>query len=599
MDKKKKLILSVCVAAICLALSLFAFNFFLGSAYRNQLPEYPDFETIPKSLQEQIKVTYRKAYLNPTANNLGKLGMVYHSSSYYEKAIQCYQLAVKKNSSKWIWSYYLGYLNMEQGESNAAIENFLHVVEKNPKNYLALFYAGETFQNLGLTDNAKNIFKKIAVLSDSDFVNENTIKENYFPLETYAMFRLARIYMNTNRLDSAEITLNTIIEDQITFGPAYRLLGNIYNLKGNLTLGNKYNIRANDLADYTPPVDILVDNLALMSRSDKYLPKQIEEAFRNLNFEWAIKLCNHALKYIPENKFVISNTVYGYLLIGDGKKALPYLDQHINYFRDDFKELMNIADLLYDKKFGPQAMNYFNQAKKLEPENSRLVLWLADRGMKKDALILLNEQLKKDPENVKILSDAVHLLLNLGEKEMAITYLTSLERLLPSDTDVKILTGMVEEKEGNLKGAISIYEETFKSDPKDITIVKYLANFYIRNKMWDKAIDHFRLALNYYPNDPFLLEGLGRLLITCPDQKLRDVNEGREYSERAFINFKSPFATKISAGKILASTYAEMGDRKKAYMYLNNTINLARRRNVSKDYLNYLENLLKQYSSAN
>jgi tetratricopeptide (TPR) repeat protein len=599
MIKKRKLILSLCGAAIFLALSLFVLNFFLASTYRNQLPEYPDLETIPKSLREQILVTYRITYLNTTADNLGKLGMVYHSSSYYEKAIQCYQLAVKKNSSKWIWSYYLGYLNMEQGESSAAIENFMRVVEKNPKNYLALFYAGETYQNLGLTENAENIFKKIASLSDSDFVNENTIREIYFPLQTYAMFRLARIYMNTNRLDSAEMTLRKIIENQMTFGPAYRLLGNVYNMKGNLPLSNKYNIRANDLAEYTPPVDNLADNIILMSRSDEYLPKQIEEAFRSLNFEWGIRLCNHALKYIPENKFVISNTIYGYLLIGDGKKALPYLDQHIKYFRDDFKELMNIADLLYDKKFIPQALNYFNQAKKLEPENSRLALWLSERGMKKDGLILLNEQLKNDPENVKILSDAVHLLLNLGEKEMAMTYLTTLKRLSPSDTDVKLLTGMVEEKEGDLKNALSIYEEAFKSDPKDITIVKYLANFYIRNKMWEKAIDHFRLSLNYHPNDPFLLEGLGRLLTTCPNQKLRDLNEGREYSERAFISFKSPFATKISAGKILASAYAELGDRKKAYMYLNKTIDLARRRNVSKDYINYLENILKQYSSAN
>lgn len=599
MNKKRKLILSFCGAAIFLALSLFVFNFFLSSTYRNQLPEYPDFETIPKSLKEQILLTNRKTYFNPTANNLGKLGMVYHSSSYYEKAIQCYQLAVKKNNSEWIWSYYLGYLNMELGESNAAIENFMRVIEKNPKNYLALFYAGEAYQNLGLTDNAENIFKKIVSLNDSDFVNENTIRENYFPLQTYAMYSLARIYMNTTRIDTAEMTLRKIIEDQMAFGPAYRLLGSIYSMKGNLPLSNRYIIRANDLAVYTPPVDILVDNIILMSRSGEFLPKQIEEAFRNLNFEWAIKLCNHALKYIPDNKYVISNTIYGYLLIGDGEKALPYLDQHIKYYKDDFKELMNIADLLYDKNFGPQAMNYFNQAKNIEPGNSRLALWLSDRGMRKDAIILLNEQLKKDPENVKILSDAVHLLLHQGEKEMAMTYLTSLKKLSPSNTEVKILTGMVEEKEGNIKDALSIYEETFKSDPKNITIVKYLANFYIRNKMWDNAINHFKSALNYYPNDPFLLEGLGRLLINCPDQKLRNLNEGKEYSERAYINFKSPFSTKISAGKILASAYAELGDRKKAYMYLKSTINLARRINVPKDYLNYLERLLKQYDSAN
>lgn len=124
MNKKTKLIISISGSAIFLTLSLFALKFIIDSPYRNQLPEYPDFKAISKVLQEQISVAGRKTYRNPSANNLGRLGMVYNSSSFYEKATQCYQLAVKKNSGKWIWSYYLGYLNMELGESGASINNF-------------------------------------------------------------------------------------------------------------------------------------------------------------------------------------------------------------------------------------------------------------------------------------------------------------------------------------------------------------------------------------------------------------------------------------------------------------------------------------------
>ncbi len=597
--KRIRLLISILCLIICLALLVFVVKFIAEGSYRSQLPEYPDFETISKSLQKQISIADRRAYFNPTTNNLGKLGMVYHSCAFYEKATQCYKLAIKKNDKKWIWSYYLGYLNMEQGESNVAIENFKQVIEVNPNNYLALFYTGETFQNLGLIRDAEKIFKKIASTNESDFDKTNTYRDNYFPLETYAMFRLARIYMNSDRLDSAEMTLLEIIDKQMTFGPAYRLLGNLNTIKGNLHLSNIYNIRANDLIDYAPPVDYLIDNIILLSRSDQYLLKQIEEAFRNSNFDWALKLCSHALKYNPDNKYLISNAIIGYLMLGYGEKALPYLEKHIIYFNDDFKELMNVADLLYDKGFKSQAMLYFNQAEKLEPGNSKLTLWLSERGMINDALVLLNKQLTKEPKNTKILSDAVHLLLNLGEKEMAITYLNKLKELLPSGTEVLLLTGMSEEKEGNLKEALSIYEEIYRNDPKDIVVIKYLANFYIRNKIWDKAINHFTSALNDYPNDPFLLEGLGRLLIFCPDQKLRDLNTGKEYSERAWINFNSSFATKISAGKNLAAAYAELGDREKAYNLMNITVNLARRREVTKDYLNYLESLLKKYSLTN
>lgn len=599
MGKKRKLFLSFTGVAICLAFSLFTIKFILDGKYRNQLPEYPDFQTIPKSLQKQISVADRKAFLNPIANNLGKLGMVYYSSAYYEKAALCYQLAEKKNRLDWIWSYYLGYMNLELGESNASVENFRHIIEKDSKNYLALFYTAVAFQNLGLTLSAENIFKKIIALSDRGIIEIDTIRENDFPLQTYAIFRLARIYINSNSLDSAEMVLKELIDKQITFGPAYRLLGNVFTRKGDTILGKKYTIRANDLIEYTPPTDILIDKIALISRSDTYLLKQIDDAIRSRNFNWALKLIDHALKYNPENKYLISKAVTGYFSMGFDRMALPYLGQHIKYFSDDYNELMNIADFLYKKGFTLQALRYFDQAKKIKPDNSRLTLWLADRGMINEAISLLNEQLKKDPGNVKIIIDAVHLFLNLGEIEKAKTYLATLEPRSLLSPEVKKLSGKVAEMKGNLKEALSIYEDAYKNNPKDIYLIKYLVNIYLREKMWDKALHDFRLALNNFPNEPFFLEGLGRLLVSCPDPKLRNVNEGREYSERAFINFKSPFETKISAGRNLATVYAILGDQKNASRYINLTIDLARKGNVSQDYIPYFENLKRQYNISN
>ena len=303
-----KIILSVSLGAGWLAL-LLATMVILDGQYRNQLPDYPEFKDIPKSLQEQISMAGRKAYLNPMANNLGWLSMVYYSSNYYERASQCYQLAVKKNNRKWIWNYYLGYLNLEQGESDKSIENFKIVFKKDPKNYLALFYLADAYQSLGLTDNAESLFKKIAALNDRDIVKRDTIRENDFPLQTYALFRLSRIYMNSNRLDSAEITLKELIENQISFGPAYRLLGTVYTMEGNVLLANKYNVRANDLNEYTPPADVLIDQIAVMSRSDIFLLKYIDDATRSGNVKLALKFFDHALKYLPDNKYLISKAV--------------------------------------------------------------------------------------------------------------------------------------------------------------------------------------------------------------------------------------------------------------------------------------------------
>ena len=402
MNKKRKIILSISGLAICLAISIVVVMFILDAPYRNKLPEYPDFKNVSKAVQHQISDAGLKAYLNPTVENLGELGMVYHSSVFYDKATLCYQLAVEKSKKEWIWNYYLGFLNLEQGESKVSIENFKHVIERNPRNWMALFYTGEAYQNLGLTANAESIYQRIAS-SDVEAGSKIKNRENYFPLQTYAMYNLARIYLNSNRLDSAEMALKEIIKREWTFGPAYRLLGNVYTKKGDLALGKKFINRASDLAEYNAPPDTLVDKIALISRSDQYLLKQIDVAKMSYNFNWELELCTHSMKYIPDDKYLISNIIVLYFILGRDKDVLPLLDQHLKSYNDDFEELMKLADLLVGKGFESQAMDYFNQAKKLQPGSSRLALWLLSNGKKNEAVILVNEQLKKEPDNERIL----------------------------------------------------------------------------------------------------------------------------------------------------------------------------------------------------
>ena len=77
---------------------------------------------------------------------------------------------------------------------------------------------------------------------------------------------------------------------------------------------------------------------------------------------------------------------------------------------------------------------------------------------------------------------------------------------------------------------------------------------------------------------------------------LRNIDEGIEYSERAFINCRYSPATHISAGKNLAITCDNLGDSKKAQLYITKTIDFAHKAKVSREYISQLEILLKQFS---
>jgi hypothetical protein len=117
----------------------------------------------------------------------------------------------------------------------------------------------------------------------------------------------------------------------------------------------------------------------------------------------------------------------------------------------------------------------------------------------------------------------------------------------------------------------------------------------MKMKMWNRAIEHFRKSLGFHPNEPYLLERLGTLLVSCPDKTLRNVREGLEYSERAFIHTGSHSSTLISAGRSLAVAYAASGDRGNSAMVMQKTIQAARRENLPAETIAELERLLQHF----
>lgn len=601
MIRKKKISLILAVGLIILTVALLSGKLITDIPYRRELPLIPDLQTLSTPLREQITAAFKKAKRNPVAGNLGMLGMVYHSNAYYDVAAKCYELAIKKKRTEWIWNYYLGYLGRELGESQAALENFNAVIEKKPGMEIPWFYAGEEYQNSGNNEQAENAFKRISDTQSTPTVRKGAARYDYFPLSTYAGFHLARLYIESGRVEEAEKILKVIIRKYRSYGPAYRLLGNVYRIKGDSVLFNRYTIRANDLPVYAPPVDTLVDKLVLLSRSELYLLKKIDEAEKSVYPEWAMKLVNNAILYIPENKYLISKAIKLYLMMGSGEQALPYLGKHLSNYQEDLNELKSVGDLLYAKGFYMQSMDFYTRVALLEPGNpeiqSCLALCLWNVGKRQQAFIKIDDMLN-GTNDIEAMIIGVNLMLSFKEMERAKPYLAKLTELALSNPSVQKLRGMVAEEGGNLKEALSLYESALRGDPGDLTTIRYLGNLLMRLKMWDKSIRHFRKSLEYHPNEPYLLERLGTLLVSCPDPALRNASEGLEFSERAFIHTRSHSSTLISAGRSLALAYTSLGDNQNATLVMKMTINAARRENVSAENLAELEILLKRFQAV-
>lgn len=573
----------------------------INNPITQQIPEISDTSALSIPVKEQISDALRKARRNPTAQNLGMLGMVYHSSANYNEAGACYKLAISNSESDWIWNYYNGYLNMELGNSDAVIKNFTRVTEKNPGNDLAWYYLGEEYKNSRNYELAEKSLEKISSKESRTPSANVTTRHDHFSIGTYATFELARIYFDTGRTELAEKTLNETIQNSSLFGPTYKLLGTIYNLKGDTTLGKKYTIRANDLINFSPPVDTLIDKLTLLSRSELYLLKKIDEAEQSFHSDWALKLVDQGMQYMPENSYLISKAIKIYLWKNLNKNAIDLVDKHLNLIAENYTEIKNTGIFFFQKGLYAQAAKYWTKALEIKPDEVLIQEYLAKclwaTGDKQKAVEILDEVINKNPENASILADVIDLLYQFGSIEKANDLLMKLEKI--DSTNPKLLRIFAENAflKKEIPKAINLYETSLKGDPKDVTTIKNLGEIYKYQQMWPKYISLYIKVLEQNPNSPEFLARLGEVYISCPDTSLRNIKMGKEYSERAFTYYNCPPDILTASGSHLAYAYAMLGDKQKAITTISQTINIARREKMPKTQLDRLEQLLTAFQN--
>jgi tetratricopeptide (TPR) repeat protein len=597
--KLKSIIIPAGILGVC-AVILLAVKISTDNRYKKQIPEAPDPQGMTAPVRSQVSGAIGETMHNPSSGNLGRLGMTFHSSSFYDKAATCYKLAIQRNHKRWVWNYYLGYLDKEMGDNAGVVSNFSEVVRKTPANYMAWFYIAEGYQALGQNDKASDVYRKIISEAGEIPASGNQLRKDFFPLRTYARFQMATIMLNSGRLNSADSTLKILLKDQPSFGQAYRLLGSICSRNGDQAGSKKYLERAGDLMIYTPPVDTIIDILARNSRSEVYLLKQIDDAEKGGYSHFAAELVSNALKDIPDNKYVISKALKIFLVMNLNRLALPLVDRHLEYFSSDVSELKMVADLCMKKGLNKEAVKYYLQVSKLQPEDASVhmsvALCLGKDNAVKQAIDSVNLLIRRYPDNMKVLTDGAFVMLMLGEKSQAESVLSGLSRRFPADPKVKQLSGILLQQKGKEDEALKLFEDSFKSDPKDLSTARYLTEILLKQKRWGEAISCFRTALGYNPNDPNLQESLGSLLILCPDVNLRNLTDGREYSERAFINKSGSPSTMVSAGISLAQANAEFGDKESAVKVMRITLDQARSQNAPQELLSDLQKRLESYS---
>ncbi|MFK8060145.1 MAG: tetratricopeptide repeat protein [Polaribacter sp.] len=600
MNTKNRLLNISPIVVIGLVVSYFLINNYIDGQFANKLPAIPEVNQTPESFQKHIKNVNAKTLKNPSVANLGDLGMVYHANNYFKEAEVCYQLAIERDSKKWKWSYYLGCLKRELSDSENTIKYFNNVLDIQPNNFMALYYKAEAHKQIGEITKFEKIFKRLSGIDRKFFVLKNTKRTSYFPLSVYTRLELANLYASSGKVDLAIKKLKALIDSDKSFGPAYKQLSIIYAEKGDRKLSAYYSDRSKDLEDYTSPPDILLDELSYHSRSETYLLKQIEDAIRSSNLAWGLELVDLGLRNTLESKYVLSKTLRLYLSMNMARRTLPYLDKHLEGFKKDYKELEDVGKGLSNSGLKSAAKRYFIAAEKIKNEKpetrSRLAGIFFERlGEKEKAFEIMDDLLKQYPKNPAAIVGATALSLQNDDILNAKKYLLKLKKIDPKNPRINVFNGIIAKKNGDTKKIVMYYERAFKDVPDQAFIVNYLVDYYKKNKMWPKLVDLYETALKSSPNNPNLQEGYATFLVNCPDKKIRNPKQAREFSERALINFRSDVQIQVAAGESLAMSYFLLKEKGKALYYINKTLEVAKSARFPNDYLAKLKGMLREF----
>lgn len=591
---------------VILGVIVFVAGLFISSSIEKnraaRIVHLPDLSGVDKSLSDYIKGLHRAALADPSSSEkLGQLGMAYHSNYYYDQAMACYRLAIEYEASEWRWYYFAGLISEAVGDSRAAVNYLQKVVEINPQ--IAQAWLKLARQNFKLTnyETARQQYEKaltMPIFYPPGYSAHTLPNRGFFPIDAYAALELGRIALTQKKMDKAVRILEELITQHPTFGPGYRLLGQLYYERGNREKGDFFTTRAGDFESYTPPADPIFDSLVLTSRDANFILKQTSLAMTNQNYEWAKILSNSLLELDLDRPAALSNLVRIALDTYAFAEVDPLLERHYPTVSTDKDKLLQMGTYLAQRDQNQNAARYLNRVLELDALSTEARLELARlyirTGQHETARKELMEILKIDSQHDEAFIEMGIIHFVNGETEKAATAFKQALAIDPGNEVALIWLGIMAEKTGRLPQALDYYSQAIATNPDNANAWLKRGIFLFDMKYWDDAWQNFHDALQHSPNNIDFLERFSWLLATCPDDTIRNGEQALNMAKRLSTMLKIRKEQNITGGMALAAAYAEVGNFQNAREVTNRLIDYTKKIQTE-EFLPQLEKMLATF----
>jgi tetratricopeptide (TPR) repeat protein len=599
--------ISALVAFVVLVAAMIFWILYPSTAYRLEstaIPALPDLTGQPKAVVEYVQKVNEEALASPSSDHaVGNLAMAYQSNFFYHEANTCYKRASELNARDWRWIYYSALIDEELGDTKATIEKLNRTLELNPEVSQAWFRLGNSYLKTNSFQDAETAFHKVLALKEyfpeaqSRLDLSNT---GAFPLKAYASYNLARAAFQQDKLTEAKTILEQLVEQYPKFGPAYRLLGNVYQKLGDETRSNEFDTKAGDFESYLPPADPMYDEMILSSRNTAFLIKQFDIAAKSENYKWTLSLMDHLLAISPDDGEVLTKRIKLALDMQVFRTVDSLLPAFYKLCGSDDKKLIDMARyFVYRAQYEP-AVILLRRAIAINPKaldaHLLFINILTEFKQYEMGINYCNELVSIEPKNAEIRNQLARMYIEQGNIEEARQQMKIAQKLSPNDEVRFIMLGRIARKEGLTKSALDEYQRALQVNARNVNIQLEVGNYLVDLRKWGEALAHFQKSLTTSPNDIDLLERYAWLLAVCPAQDLRNGEKALELANRLALRRKYTKAQEMRCGMTLAAACACAGQFDRALEVANKYLGWARTMRDS-SYLHRLEVMVRLFQS--
>jgi len=344
-------------------------------------------------------------------------------------------------------------------------------------------------------------------------------------------------------------------------------LGNIENaIKADSTYFDAYNNRLtvdlvlgrskskSDLHDRAV-AKRLIEKQIQQNPGDKSLfAKRGELRLLNDDYEGALRDGLNVMESNTKNFSGYELVATSYQKMGQWNKAATYLNKMLELQLDNMKVSYNLATLYQNNKQLESSLYVLNRLIERYPNESAFYISRANlslaKGDRPAAKSDFDKAVSVDPDNYAGFRERGSFFRNNLSPDLAridyskaISLLDEEIRKNPQNAPLLIDHAEIMEQNGNINGALNEYENYLKKWPLNYSILKKTGQIYSSMKRWQEAIKAFTAIIDNFPEDAkiFLSRGLAFQLSGNLQEALNDFNKAVQQGpdEYAYYYFRS------------------------------------------------------------